>query len=287
MSSSLTTFLTRADALNHHDPKDPTSLPESTRSSFRDHQATERHGMRIGFPVDYNVNELHPAVRDAWSRTLQNLADSGHIIRPISLPRTKQALSAYYVLAPSEAASNLAKYDGVRYGRRAVNIADNGGDGYIYAKTRGEGFGMEVKRRILLGAYSLSAAAIDNYFIQAQRVRRLVQKDFDSVFVSPNKLHKATPEDDDKRSDAKVDFIVCPTAPTPPPFLEEVQSWDKDPLNAYINDVFTVPASLAGLPAISVPALTSNGKNEENIGIQIIGQFGHDYGVLDLASQLQ
>src|SRR5206468_2332464 len=118
-----------------------------------------------------------------------HLESRNHQIVPISLPLTKQALSAYYVLAPAEASSNLAKYDGVRYGRRSNHPLDNVADDTLYAQTRGEGFGAEVKRRILLGTYSLSANAIDNYFIQAQKVRRLVQQEFDSVFKMKNPLH--------------------------------------------------------------------------------------------------
>jgi aspartyl-tRNA(Asn)/glutamyl-tRNA(Gln) amidotransferase subunit A len=235
---------------------------------------------RIGVPTEYNIEEMSDAVREAWVRTLSLLASNGHEIIPISLPTTKHALSAYYVLAPAEASSNLAKYDGVRYGTRSKNHAETAG-GLLYSETRGQNFGKEVKRRILLGAYSLSADAIDNYFIQAQKVRRLVQKDFDAVFKMANPIRDdyTTPPDG-------VDYIVCPTAPTPPPLLDDLRK--ATPLEAYINDVFTVPASLAGLPAISVPAPSAEHVSsvEENfIGMQVIGQYGDDYGVLQFASQ--
>src|ERR1700753_570939 len=144
--------------------------------------------MRIGVPIEYNVTELDPIVRHAWIQALHSCQKAGHIIVPVSLSTTKMALPAYYVLAPAEASSNLAKYDGVRYGTRSDSA--DGADGLLFSRTRGEGFGEEVKRRILLGSYTLSAEAIDNYFIQAQKVRRLVQKDFDRVFTCPNPLYE-------------------------------------------------------------------------------------------------
>ena len=210
------------------------------------------------------------------------------------LPATQHALSAYYVLAPAEASSNLAKYDGVRYGSRAEGL-DGSPESVLFANTRGQGFGPEVQRRILLGAFSLSAQAIDNYFIQAQKVRRLVQKDFDLVFAKTNPLlDDKTTLDQDK--EGKVDVLLCPTAPTLAPPLSDVTS--QDPVQAYTNDVFTVPASLAGLPAISVAVPFSTeeeklqkrpprGSTVQSVGIQIIGQYGDDKLVLDVAGQLQ
>lgn len=226
---------------------------------------------RIGFPIEYNIQELHPSVRQAWIRALTILEATGHQIVPISLPSTQAALSAYYVLAPAEASSNLAKYDGVRYGQKSKQ---NGGR--LFAAHRGAHFGQEVKRRILLGTFSLSADAIDNYFIQAQKVRRLVQQDFDLVFRMKNPLHDTV-----KPEPQGVDFILCPTAPTPPPLLAEVRR--QTPLDAYMNDVFTVPASLAGLPAISIPMLPENKMQyspETMVGMQVIGQYGTDEEVI-------
>lgn len=216
------------------------------------------------------------------------MKDAGHTLHTVRLPATQHALSAYYVLAPAEASSNLAKYDGVRYGSRAEGI-DGTPESVLFAKTRGQGFGPEVRRRILLGAFSLSAQAIDNYFIQAQKVRRLVQQDFDTVFEAPNRLDSGTDDSNDKG----VDVLVCPTAPTLPPTLAEVKS--QDPVQVYMNDVFTVPASLAGLPAISIPvSIAEDERNpklkennvEEFSGIQIIGQYGNDNLVLDVANEL-
>lgn len=235
---------------------------------------------RIGVPLEYNIDELHPDVRLAWTRTLRLLQTRGHEIVPISLPSTKLALSAYYVLAPAEASSNLAKYDGVRYGDPAPATDEEDPTGPLFSALRGSKFGPEVKRRILLGTYSLSAGAMDNYFIQAQKVRRLVAQDFDRVFKLQNPLRDAPAPP----PSVGVDFIVCPTAPTPPPRVKEIA--EQSPLDIYVNDVFTVPASLAGLPAISVPAPTealTHVPPEGMIGMQIIGQYGDDYAVIQFA----
>lgn len=146
------------DIVNAYDHRDPTSLPDTSRSRIADLLSRNRRKgpMRIGVPSEYNVAELDVTVRDTWQHTLNHLQSQGHSIHEISLPTTKHALSAYYVLAPAEASSNLAKYDGVRYGSR--NGEEDGKGGVLYAKTRGRGFGDEVRRRILLGTYSLSAA---------------------------------------------------------------------------------------------------------------------------------
>ncbi len=251
---------------------------------------------RIGVPLEYNIAELDPGIRQAWKDCLNVLQDQGATIVPVSLPNTKHALSAYYVLAPAEAASNLSKYDGVRYGSRDGS-ADGVGD-VLYSKTRGEGFGNEVKRRILLGSYTLSSEAVDNYFLKAQKVRRLVQRDFDRAFSAPNPLRPPEQFDlsdmDDsvqmsnKRGPTQVDFIVCPTAPTLPPTLDEISN--QTPIDSYMNDVFTVPASLAGLPAISVPFPIPKEFQIEGkptlAGIQIIGQYSSDYEVIAMAEQV-
>lgn len=216
------------------------------------------------------------------------------------MPTTKHALSAYYVLAPAEASSNLAKYDGVRYGTRADSPDGNGqADGILYSNTRGTGFGSEVQRRILLGTFSLSADSMDNYFIQAQRVRRLVQRDFDDVFSAQHPLFDAQAAHSDSvgagaSAGAEVDVIVCPTAPSSPPRLSDLtgDSEKSSPLDAYVNDVFTVPASLAGLPAISVPVTVAESSQdsgadaEELAGIQVVGQYGDDELVMSVGGLL-
>ena len=258
--------------------------PLAPRERAREYPGIESkvgRSRRIGVPAEYNIEELSDTVRAAWVRMLSHLELLGHTIVPISLPATKYALSAYYVLAPAEASSNLAKYDGVRYGQRSPEETDDA-DGRLYAETRGMGFGDEVKRRILLGAFTLSADAVDNYFIQAQRVRRLVQRDFDQAFRMANPLHNNSEANTAGRTG--VDFIVCPTAPTPPPMLSSLKH--SDPVATYMNDVFTVPASLAGLPVVSVPAPPRGlhpDSDDELIGMQIVGQYGDDHAVLQFA----
>lgn len=303
--------------LNRYDAQDPTSLPDSVRTRVNEKIVGRRRGepdksLRIGVPVDYNISTLSPAVKSTWSRILSSLQERGHTLVPVSLPTTRHALSAYYILAPAEASSNLAKYDGVRYGTRAASPdADLASSMPLFAKTRGEGFGPEVKRRILLGAYTLSSEAIDNYFIRAQKIRRLVSQDFNRVFglehpllqpSSPtitNRTASAAGYDGDGSAD--VDVLITPTAPTLPPTLEEVEG--QTPVESYMNDVFTVPASLAGLPAVSVPvALSGAGKNSASsgevgdaggegdvtvAGMQITGQFGDDEMVLHVAELIE
>lgn len=283
--------------LNQHDSRDPTNLSPFSRSRILSHlQETPLSSrltsapLRIGVPLEYNLSELSPSVRRAWLLSLASLQQQGHTIHPVSLPTTKHALSAYYVLAPAEASSNLAKYDGVRYGTRGDGPDGTGqADGYLYANTRGTGFGPEVQRRILLGTFSLSADAMDNYFIQAQRVRRLVQRDFDTVFAASNPLSDSN--DSVRSGSDRVDVIVCPTAPSSPPRLSDLigSSTKYSPLDAYVNDVFTVPASLAGLPAISVP-VTVDADSEADAdglaGIQIVGQYGDDELVINVGELL-
>lgn len=283
------------------DPLDPTSPSAASQERMtriiraHDTQADRwgpRTALRIGVPTEYNIAELTPAVRSAWTRSLAALRRAGHTIVPISLPSTKHALSAYYVLAVAEASSNLSKYDGVRYGGGATRPAHDDEDDVLYAQTRGRAFGAEVQRRILLGSYTLSSEAVDNHFVQAQRVRRLVQRDFDRVFAAPNPLHPLQQFDladvaeggalASKLGPAQVDVLVVPTAPTLPPKLAEVARMGA--VDGYMNDVFTVPASLAGLPAISVPVSVAREEREEDnvpfAGIQVIGQYWDDYAVV-------
>jgi len=307
------------DKINGFDPKDPTSITEASRARMeaqreedllQEFQRKVRAGeadtskiktvfknKKIGVPLEYNIAELDQGVREAWQKALEYFQEHGATIVPVSLPNTKHALSAYYVLAPAEAASNLSKYDGVRYGSR-LDASDGAGD-VLYSNTRGSGFGDEVKRRILLGSYTLSSEAIDNYFIKAQKVRRLVQRDFDRVFAISNPLRPAEQFDlstmdesielDDKLGPSQVDFIVCPTAPTPPPTQKAVS--EQSPVDTYMNDVFTVPASLAGLPAISIPfpiAVEHRISGRPDFaGIQIIGQYSDDSRVLGAARELE
>ncbi|KAI0101314.1 amidase signature enzyme [Nemania sp. FL0031] len=294
---------------SEHDARDPTSLPDSVRTRCTAERegydsTSEPHptlkGLTFGLPLEYNIEELDSRIRQGWLQALEMIQELGGRVVPVSLPSTRNALSAYYVIAPAEASSNLAKYDGIRYGYRDTSGPSDAEDGVLYARTRGSGFGSEVKRRILLGSYTLSSEAIDNYFIQAQKVRHLVRRDFDRIFKLENPLldeqHFALSEMDEsigietKLGPAQVDFLVCPTAPTTPPLLEQVRS--QTPLDSYMNDVFTVPASLAGLPAISIPMdIPVDPTNEEQMllhfgGLQLIGQYWDDARVLSVAERL-
>lgn len=273
-----------------YDPNDPTSISKVMRSRIEKQRPKDRSPMEvggrrccIGIPGEYNIKELDPVIRRAWLKTLIRLQEEKYDIRAVSLPTTRAALSAYYIIAPAEASSNLAKYDGVRFGSRFSDRQTT--DDVLYAVTRGNGLGKEVRRRILLGSYSLSAAAMDNYFIKAQKVRRLVQQDFNRVFARHHPLLEIEKQYDEM---AGVDVIISPTAPSLPPTLGSINN--KTSVDAYSDDVFTVPASLAGLPAISLPVpIDPNDQDGElkTTGLQIIGQYGDDDLILDFARKLQ
>lgn len=294
---------TGAGLWKQHDPNDPTSLSLSARlrcagqrqGYAKKWEKESLEGIKFGIPLEYNIEELDPRIRDAWSAGAELLQQEfGAKVVPVSLPTTKQALAAYYVIAPAEASSNLAKYDGIRYGKRDEEAASDAAGGVLYAATRGKGFGEEVKRRILLGSYTLSSEAMDNYFIKAQRVRRLVRRDFNRVFALENPLHERetfslsdlpeTIELEDKWGPEEVDFLLCPTAPTLAPKLVDVM--DQASVDSYMNDVFTVPASLAGLPAISIPMRIASKGGSGTAGLQLIGQYWDDARLLGVAEEM-
>ncbi len=212
------------------DPRDSTSLKESV-PDFTAFLGRDIKGLRIGLPKEYFIDGLHPDVEAAVRQGIAKLEALGAHIEEISLPHTEAGVATYYVLAPAEASANLARFDGVRYGHRSAAASDLMEH---YVKSRSEGFGPEVKRRILLGTYVLSSGYYDAYYLQAQKARTLIKDDFDKAFE-------------------KVDVIVSPTSPTPAHKLGDLTD---DPLQAYLEDVFTIPANLAGLPAISVPCGT-------------------------------
>lgn len=242
------------EAMAGFDPKDSTSLdlPVPAWAAGLDANLA---GKKIGIPREYRVEGLDPEVVKSWENGIAWLKDAGAEIVEISLPHTQYALAAYYIIAPAEASSNLARYDGVRYGLRDLPQGANLQD--MYAATRAAGFGDEVKRRIVIGTYVLSSGFYDAYYTQAMRVRTLIQQDFLAAFE-------------------QCDVILTPTAPTPAFALGEKTS---DPLAMYLNDVFSVPPSLAGLPAMSVPAgLHSTGLP---LGLQIIGRHLDEQGVLN------
>jgi aspartyl-tRNA(Asn)/glutamyl-tRNA(Gln) amidotransferase subunit A len=226
-----------------HDPKDTTSVD----LPVPDYEAAVGKGVKgltIGIPKEYRVPGMAPEIEALWHKGVEWLKAEGAKIREVSLPHTKYALPSYYIVAPAEASSNLARYDGVRYGLR-----EPGSDvTSMYENTREAGFGAEVKRRILIGTYVLSAGYYDAYYLKAQKVRTLIKQDFDQAF-----------ED--------VDVILTPTTPGPAFALGEKSG---DPLEMYLNDIFTVTVNMAGLPGMSVPAgLSSEGTP---LGLQLIGK---------------
>jgi len=249
-------------AMSGHDPKDSTSadfpVPDFEATITGDIQ-----GKTIGIPKEYRMEGMPQDIEDLWAKGRDMLADAGAKIVDISLPHTKYALPAYYVVAPAEASSNLARYDGVRYGHRA-KLAQGDGITEMYEKTRAEGFGDEVKRRVMIGTYVLSAGFYDAYYNRARRVRALIKKDFEDVFATG------------------VDAILTPA--TPSAAFPLGQEFD-DPVQMYLNDVFTVTVNLAGLPGISVPAgLDGQGLP---LGLQLIGKPWEEGELLNIAQSLE
>lgn len=243
-----------------YDAKDSTSskvdVPDFTSFIGKDIK-----GLKIGIPQEYRPDGLNKEISDYWDKAAQILKDAGAEIVSVSLPHTKYALPTYYVIAPAEASSNLARYDGVRYGNRKEG---NGLD-ELYINTRTEGFGKEVKRRILIGTYVLSAGYYDAYYLKAQKVRRLIKNDFDEAFK-------------------KCDILLTPTSPIEP-FAIGDKKMLENPINMYLNDVFTVSVNLAGLPAMSLPiGLSLNGLP---FGMQLIGKAFDEGTIFKTAYQLE
>ncbi|MFC3213996.1 Asp-tRNA(Asn)/Glu-tRNA(Gln) amidotransferase subunit GatA [Novosphingobium panipatense] len=254
MGRDVTDCAIMLEAMAGFDPKDSTSLdlpvPAWTASLSADMK-----GKKVGIPREYRADGMPAEIEAVWEQGIAWLKDAGAEVVEVSLPHTKYALPTYYIIAPAEASSNLARYDGVRYGLR--DLPDGAGLQDMYAATRAAGFGPEVKRRILIGTYVLSAGFYDAYYTQAQKVRTLISQDFARAFE-------------------QVDVLLTPTAPSAAFALGENVD---DPLAMYLNDVFTVPASLAGLPAMSVPAgLDAQGLP---LGLQIIGRPLDEQGVLN------
>jgi aspartyl-tRNA(Asn)/glutamyl-tRNA(Gln) amidotransferase subunit A len=245
-------------AMAGHDPKDSTSAPLPV-PDFEAALSGDIRGLRVGIPREYRVDGMRGEIDTAWQRAARWLAEAGaEIVPDISLPHTKYALPAYYVIAPAEASSNLARYDGVKFGLRVEG--DSLDD--MYEKTRAVGFGVEVRRRVLIGTYVLSAGYYDAYYLKAQRVRSLIARDFAEAFE-------------------RVDCLLTPTAPSAAFAIGEKSD---DPVAMYLNDVFTVPADLAGIPAISVPTELFDGLP---LGMQIIGRAFDEATVLRVAGVLE
>jgi len=242
------------EAMAGFDPKDSTSL-DLPVPAWESCLNSDLKGKRIGIPREYRLDGIDEDIAKMWDNGIAWLKDAGAEIVDISLPHTKYALPAYYIIAPAEASSNLARYDGVRFGLR--DLPEGAGLQDMYAATRAAGFGEEVRRRIMIGTYVLSAGFYDAYYTQAQKVRALIARDFDNAWAS-------------------CDLILAPTAPSAAFGLGEKNA---DPLSMYLNDVFAVPASLAGLPAMSVPGGLS--KQGLPLGLQIIGKALDEQAVLN------
>ncbi len=251
-------------AMAGHDPKDSTSA-DIVVPDFEAALTGDIRGKRIGIPKEYRVEGMPASIEKLWEDGAAMLRDAGAEVVDISLPHTKYALPAYYVIAPAEASSNLSRYDGVKYGHRA-KLAQGDGITEMYEKTRAEGFGPEVQRRVMLGAYVLSAGYYDAYYKKAQRVRALIKRDFEEVFA------------------AGIDAILTPATPSA---AFEIGAIDEqaDPIQMYLNDVFTVTVNLAGLPGISVPAGLS-GKGLP-LGLQLIGRPWEEGDLLNTAHALE
>jgi aspartyl-tRNA(Asn)/glutamyl-tRNA(Gln) amidotransferase subunit A len=243
------------------DPRDATSV-DAPATGYEAACGASVQGMRIGIPEEYFAEGLDPEVAASVRAAVAELEKEGCVVRPVSLPHTRFAVATYYVLATAEASSNLARFDGVRYGLRATGSDGKGAADLraMYGATRDAGFGAEVKRRILLGTFVLSSGYYDAYYGKAQRVRTLVRRDFEQAL-------------------REVDVLCSPTAPTPPFRLGEKID---DPLAMYLGDVYTLPASLAGVPAISVPcAMTTAGLP---VGLQIIARPLEEASMLRIAA---
>ncbi|MFN6998930.1 MAG: Asp-tRNA(Asn)/Glu-tRNA(Gln) amidotransferase subunit GatA [Elioraea tepidiphila] len=245
--------------MSGHDPKDSTSADVAV-PDFEAALGQGVKGLRIGVPKEYRLDGMAPEIEALWQQGIAWLKEAGATIHDISLPHTRYALPTYYIVAPAEASSNLARYDGVRYGLRV----EEGGDlDDLYEATRGAGFGAEVRRRILIGTYVLSAGYYDAYYLKAQKVRALIQRDFDEAYKI-------------------VDAILTPATPSSAFAIGEKQD---DPVTMYLNDVFTVPANLAGLPGISVPAgLDASGLP---LGLQVLGRAFDEETVFRVAAAIE
>lgn len=250
-------------AMCGHDPKDSTSA-DLPVPDFEALLTGDIRGKVIGIPREYRMEGMPAEIEKLWSDGAEMLRAAGAEIRDISLPHTKYALPAYYVIAPAEASSNLARYDGVRYGHRA-KLAQGDGITEMYEKTRAEGFGHEVQRRVMVGTYVLSAGFYDAYYNRARRVRALIKRDFDEAFA------------------AGVDAILTPATPSAAFGLGEMT--DADPVQMYLNDVFTVTVNLAGLPGVAVPT-GLDGKGLP-LGLQLIGRPWEEGDLLNTAYALE
>ena len=246
------------EVISSYDTKDSTSI-EYKRNKYSEELTNNIKDKIIGIPKEYRVEGMPDEIEKLWMKGIEYAKECGAKIVDISLPHTNYALPAYYIVAPAEASSNLARYDGVKYGFRTEgeNLID------MYEKTRSEGFGNEVKRRIMIGTYVLSSGYYDAYYLKAQKVRRLIKNDFDEAYK-------------------KVDAILTPSTPSS---AFKIGEKTNDPISMYLNDIFTVPVNLAGLPGISIPAGVD--KNGYPLGLQIIGKAFEEQTILNIAYSME
>ena len=246
------------EIMSTYDTKDSTSV-DFKRENYLTNLNENIKGKKIGIPKEYRVDGMPKEIDELWEKGIKIIKENGGQIIEISLPNTNYALPTYYIVAPAEASSNLARYDGVKYGFRSKgeNLID------MYEKTRSEGFGDEVKRRIMIGTYVLSSGYYDAYYLKAQKVRRLIKNDFDEAYK-------------------KVDAILTPSTPSSAFKIGEKLN---DPVSMYLNDIFTVPINLAGLPAISIPA--GHDKKGYPLGLQVIGKAFDEQSILNIAFALE
>ncbi|MGJ8617238.1 MAG: Asp-tRNA(Asn)/Glu-tRNA(Gln) amidotransferase subunit GatA [Sulfitobacter sp.] len=263
MTKSVRDAAIMLEAMCGHDAKDSTSA-DLPVPNFEAALTGDIRGKKIGIPKEYRMDGMPEEIETLWADGIAMMKDAGAEIVDISLPHTKYALPAYYVIAPAEASSNLARYDGVRYGHRAT-LDQGDGITEMYEKTRAEGFGPEVQRRVMIGTYVLSAGFYDAYYNRARRVRTLIKKDFEDVFAQG------------------IDCILTPATPSAAFGLGEMT--DADPVAMYLNDVFTVTVNLAGLPGIAVPT----GQNAQGLplGLQLIGRPWEEADLLSSAYALE
>ncbi|KAG0801539.1 hypothetical protein G6F29_006321 [Rhizopus arrhizus] len=264
--------------ISEYDELDPTSIPVEFRNELdeKDNELKSKwqdkedlSGLVVGIPQEFYVDSLSDKVVDVWRKGIEKLKNLGAEIVPVSMPHVPLALPAYYIIALAEASSNLARFDGMKYGYRSKEEEE---DQLLFSITRSQGFGAEVQRRILLGTHVLTAGTYETLFLPAQKARRLIQQDFDNVFKQPNLLHNQG------FTQGSAHILLIPSATSDAPILNN----RGELVTEYMNDVMTLPANLAGIPAITIPF----GQDKYPIGLQLLSQYGYDQFLQSIAQKL-